>query len=191
MDNDFNTGSGLSLISNNLEAKTVSDRVRQNIKLSLDVYTGVSNQGLDQSNSVDVTRTALNHLNLFLSEEILQKLSPDDFVEIYSTDGIQIFRTLNLASLMSYSIETILSGSFEDLFEREEKYISMIIRAASKIITQQAEYLEDFCPPHIVAERYEKKASVVIGYKFMCALKNSHTQEVAGVLVAEVIKPLS
>ncbi|MFZ3229905.1 MAG: hypothetical protein WA160_06860 [Pseudobdellovibrio sp.] len=191
MTNEFDITSKLKLISAHSDAPNTSDLVRQSIKLNLDIYSDVFRNNYEQTNSADVTRIALNYLNLSLSDEILNKISCDDFVEIYSNDCVQLFRTLNVTKLMSYSLETILSGSFEDLFDREEKYTSLIVQAAGSILNCKTKYIEDFCPEHIVSERYGKKNSVVMGYKFMCALNNPFTNEVAGILVVEIIKPLT
>ena len=190
MDTNLDLHTGLSLISIQPNAPDITDEDRNNIRLNLEIYTDVIKQGLDQENSIDVAQTALNHLNLILPEEFYKKLSANDFVEIYSRDGVQLFRTLNVTKLMTYSLETILTSSFEDLFERDEIYTSKIINAASQILNLKTDYIENFCPEHVVSERFGK-SSVVISYKFMCALKNPFTNELAGVLVSEGIKPLS
>jgi hypothetical protein len=123
-------------------------------------------------------RTTCRILNLNPPEEIFNRVDPDDIVEIYNSNGLQIFRSFNLFLRTKHSIETMLCSSWEKLTERDP---SVTIKIWEKV---QA-FLQDrktFTAPwgiesHLIYETFqEKKHAFLLELKWVSAFLDEHDE---------------
>lgn len=70
---------------------------------------------------LDFLPNALSRLGLRppLAEAATEEWDPEDAFEVYSPDGVQIFRGLGFLSLCSYTLENLFTHSEEELFSQE------------------------------------------------------------------------
>lgn len=146
-------------------------------------------QGLDFKNSQHLTRGALGKLNLFLEEGVLEKISPTDFVEIYSTELVPIFKSVNFWGTSSYPLDVLYSESYDQLFERLPFYQASLNRAAMKIFKGEMQFIENPVPTHVAWEK-QGSMSCEIRYKFLAAVYNMDGYLVGALCVSQ-IKPIS
>lgn len=145
-------------------------------------------QGLDFKNSQHLTGGALGKLNLFLDDGVLDKIDPTDFVEIYSTELVPIFKSVNFWGTSSYPLDVLYSESYDRLFERLPFYQASLNRAAMKIFTGEETFMKRPVPTHVA---WEKKGDMKceISYEFVAAVY-TYDGMLAGVICISQIKPL-
>lgn len=89
-----------------------------------------------------------------LPDEVMERIQPEDVIEILDQEGKQVFRSLNFFSLTSYELETFLSLPWNELFAREaydhDVYFDFFIKCLTA--TDDVVYPLDFLPPHSVKE---------------------------------------
>jgi hypothetical protein len=87
-----------------------------------------------------------------------------DIIEIYDADHIQIFRSFNFFSLVSYSLDEIHNYEWFELYNRDEEIMkTMIAELTNLVASGKKTLMVSPFPPHVVAEKFSprKKANEV------------------------------
>lgn len=99
----------------------------------LDLCTAQLQEGQSLRDSQTFTWRALKACGLTPGSDFLQRITPGDVVEIYSTTNNQIFRNLEFFDFCSYTLEELFSREWWNLFSRSETVTNNIMNIASSI----------------------------------------------------------
>lgn len=146
-------------------------------------------KGLDFSNTVHLLGAGLKKLGFHLPKGLFEKITPTDFVEIYTSDLVPVFRSPNFWETSSYANEEIYTNSYENLFERSEFYQAALNRAAKKVFTGESTLLENPVPEHLAWEKFGTM-KVQIKYKYLASCFDFDGMIVGALVVCE-LKPLA
>lgn len=80
---------------------------------------GALEEGCEKSEEILIWY-AIRRLGVRPPSELFSMIAPDDFVEIYDENGIQVFRNFQACRLLSYSLHQLLLKSWECLYTRPE-----------------------------------------------------------------------
>lgn len=155
------------------------------------IMAEMEGSGMDLEDSVLTLDYFLSKSDMVLDKEILEKVSKDDFVEIYDKFGVQLFRSFNIYKYTSFTWDEIFSKRMDQLYDRPEFYNKMLFKTAYGVMQRKTKFATNFCPQHTVFEKKENGTAVDISYKFMAPVYDSHLGNIIGVVVCEQIKPPS
>ena len=85
-----------------------------------------SKSGVGLTNDRRLTWFAISRLGLLPCSDAFDQIKDSDFVEIYNTEGIQIFRNLEFYQLISYSIAEITLYPWYKLYGRHTNFATQI-----------------------------------------------------------------
>lgn len=143
---------------------------------------------LDFANSQSMLKVALKELNIFVSDEILNTITSNDYVEIYTNTFVPIFKSVNFWGNCSYNLDEIYNNPYNQLFSREEFYQASINRAAKRVLSGETTHIENPVPPHIAWE-VQGPLKRLVRYKFFSAVFGLNG-DILGCLVVSNLTPL-
>jgi len=85
------------------------------------------------TNSKKFLWRALQSLGLIPLDTLFSQISDDDMIEVYSSEGIQIFRSFSFLETISYTIEDLIVFPWHDLFIREAETTELLIDQAVRL----------------------------------------------------------
>lgn len=154
------------------------------------LFEEMAQLNLDVTSSIASARYFLNKSHLYLNEGVFEQIDSKDFVEIYDTFGVQIFRSFNLFLYSSFSETELATQRMDQLYDRPEFFNKLLFKTAKDIFNKKRSIAYSFCPTHQVVEKKEHGLTVEITYKFMAPVFDKDTDDITGVLVCESIMPL-
>lgn len=105
----------------------------------LDAYAhtlqGALEEGCEKSEEILIWY-AIRRLGVRPPSELFSIIAPDEFVEIYDVNGIQVFRNFQACRLLSYSLHQLLLKSWERLYERPESARSQIAHEFARVFRE-------------------------------------------------------
>ena len=135
----------------------------------------------------------LSYLKLSASNDLYAKLSADDFVEIYNTNGVQIYRSFNFFSVCSYTIEETICLPWFQLYQRRTDITKAYLEIMSQLNTPeyQKTCVQVQIPQHELVEIFSaKQYTVTIEPNFVTSLMRIGSHELAGALNTFKVKEL-
>ena len=70
---------------------------------------------------------SFSQIGLLPTSDLFAQIHPGDYIEVYDTDGVQLFANFEFLSLISYSFEEILWWSWDQLFQRDPQHTNAIM----------------------------------------------------------------
>jgi hypothetical protein len=115
------------------------------------VIVQVSKEGVNMSEDSRTTAWwALKKMGYTSQSDFFSVVEKDDMIEFYNSDSIQVFRTLNMFSLLSYE--------WSDLFTRDDAVTEGILNYVTKFTRNELTSTARFdVPPHNVYERFSSR----------------------------------
>jgi hypothetical protein len=112
------------------------DEVKDPVSWGLKTYCGVINQlraeGKTTKHNLQGVWYTLKACNLIPRNDLLSTIDPSDIIEVYSIQGIQLYRSFEFFSLCSYDLESLLCRPFFELYthgkELDEKTATLMQR---------------------------------------------------------------
>ncbi len=153
------------------------------------IMASAKDDGVDLENSAECLKYFLEKSNLSVDPEVYERISSDDFIEIYDRYVVQIYRSFNIFKYSSFDLNELFEKRMDQLYSRLELYNKMLFRAADKIYARKTKMLLGFCPNHIVTERKQDPRSVEMGYKFLAPVYDE-LGNIMGVVCCETLKLL-
>ncbi len=99
--------------------EVVQSGVTQILSEYVSILESIKAQGQNLSYNLNSVWAAFGRYGMRPNFGLLQLLHPEDIIEIYNLDGIQVFRSFHFFRLCSYTIEDLLCSTWHDLFHRE------------------------------------------------------------------------
>lgn len=143
-----------------------------------------------------LVETAMRFYNLKLRDDFWAKVSPDDILEIYNDEGIQVFRTFNFFNASSYSLTDLLVNEWYVLWERPKFVLQKMFEYSNGIMSGEIKGVVKMdIAKHIVKEIYSASEELVgfvprstlVEFGHICPLYNSdddNDQKVRGIIVS-------
>lgn len=89
---------------------------------------------------------------------LFQILDQNDIVEVYTLEGVQVFRSFHFFQYSSYDLETIFCTPWYELYERSAEFDAAYMELFGRVVTGQ---VKESCfmevPAHSVVERAAAK----------------------------------
>lgn len=155
----------------------------------MDFLESTETQEIDYANTVHLLTAAVEQLGLKFPRNVLDRILPTDYVEIYTLDLVPVFKSLNFWGNCSYSLDELYTYPYEELFGRAEFYQASLNRAAHKIFTGVSEFIENPVPEHLAWE-LRGPLKRLINYRFVSAAYGPDGELMGGIVVSK-ITPLS
>jgi len=121
------------------------------------------NKAIDPTNDLEITpalelkllQGALTKFGLEPKDKtIFEKIGDHDTVEIYSGEGVQIYRSWSFFKYCSYSLAELLIYDWNTLYERPASIINSLFQLAPLLFTPEATTMPYGLPDYVLIERY-------------------------------------
>ncbi len=106
-------------------------------KFYVETINSMLKAGEMPSNSKKFLWRALQSLGLVPLDNLFAQIADDDIIEVYSSEGIQIFRSFSFLESISYTIEDLIVYPWHDLFIREAKITELLIDQAVRLFNRE------------------------------------------------------
>lgn len=114
-----------------------------------------SEVGLGNVDECHLAQKALNHLNFRLKDQNWQDACFDQIIEIYSPNGIQLYRSLNFFNTCGYSLLDLCVNEWYVLWERPTSVINRIHEVVNAVMTGQKQDTDVGIGSHLIRETYD------------------------------------
>ncbi len=137
-----------SKLSNDHKLKAIN-----HLQFYYDLCMEQVSEGYALKDSPSFTWRALKALGYTPTSDLFEKMKDHHVVEIYSSEGVQVFRSLTFFKHCSYTFEEIHSLEWWTLFDRPAEISQTILDATVKIFTGATKDIFDpGVPAHLVKE---------------------------------------
>lgn len=94
------------------------------------------------------------NLGLVPPNNLLDTIGDEDVIEVYSSQGVQIFRSFSLLELTSYSIEDLIVYSWGELFYRDPNITMRLMDQAGRLFSNEIKSIQrnEVTERHVVKE---------------------------------------
>lgn len=147
---------------------------------------------------IAAAQSALSKFGFRLDPEFWNLLDKDDVIEIYGSDMIQKYRSLNFYNKTSYSLLDLVLNEWYVLWERPTYVLNDLLTSANKIVEGQTEKLNLNMEPHLVKEIFNcgntepfEPRVLAVKFKYAMPLYKSVGKEVAGLIISSSTKVVS
>lgn len=129
--------------------------------------------------------SALASLGFVPPNDLFDKISSQDIIEIYDASSIQLFRSFELFNHISYSFSELFCFPWMELFERDEFVGQRMFHAAELVLSGKVEgVFSTNMPSHIVEEKFSaSKHWIEMKHRLLSPLHRADGT-VAGVITA-------
>ncbi len=140
----------------------------------------------------DLAQFALSELGLQLPDDFLDHVEQRDVIEIYNSDGIQLYRNFEFFKKCGYTLLDLISQEWFLLYERSSTITEAILSATKNCLLNGKGTVAYNLPTHILRERYLKSGSVFeMKMKFLSPLWREGTKERGGFIHSLSAIPIS
>ena len=131
---------------------------------------------------------ALSALGFVPPSDLFAKLPPGVAVEIYDTDGIQVWRNWETMRVCSYTLEEIHTMEWHRRYERDERINALCFQVISDILEGRvSEVYDPKIPTHALLETCSMEGFLLdVQFEFLARLKDRQGQPAAFLLAATV-----
>jgi hypothetical protein len=144
------TGEALQHV-NSLDAAKIKGIIENFIKY-YEICQKFRKQQLNLRNNNEFVKYALKLMELKAPEVFFDHVAADDIVEIYNTQGIQVFRNIRFFEVTSYSLADLLVFEWYNLYDRPKVVIEKIFERVDTILKNEHELLPMDIPTHLLKE---------------------------------------
>ncbi len=110
------------------------ERVLENFRSYYEICAETIKEGFHLRDSLQLAWRAFGKLKLLPPSDIFDKIDLDcDVIEIYSPEGIQIFRNLRFFDICSYTLDEIFAYDWPELYSRELAITQGILSLVEKM----------------------------------------------------------
>jgi hypothetical protein len=147
----------------------------------------ITNQ-VEVENNAQSLWSALKVSGLKPGSDLFSHLEADDKIEIYSLDGIQIWRNCNVMEICSYTLEEIHSFDWHERYERCESDNSAILGAIGRLFDLGSErHVHARIPNHLVKEKFsEKRFQLNVRHDYFFPLVGENSELAAFLVTSKV-----
>jgi hypothetical protein len=128
-------------------------KVLEALEVCVEICQEHQNQGHAMNDSPVLIWNSLRRFGFRPPSDLFSHITRDRVIEIYSTQGIQIFRSFNFYKFCSYSLEELYCNPWYLLYQRDEATTLRLMDALVQFFSGKwAEIVQVDIPPHSVKE---------------------------------------
>lgn len=133
----------------------------------------------------------IKYLGLVPPEDLFDRIAPNDFIEIYNSAGIQVYRNLEFCKIVSYSIAEMSVYRWDQLYSRDTGITNLIItEGVQRGFSGTKELFKLNIPKHVVAEVFGgRNREFTAEFGFVCPLIDKSSKGVNHILSTCQIVP--
>lgn len=148
----------------------------------------VENSGGNHSSQERALWGALSTLGLLPPTEMFSLFHPDDVVEIYDLQGIQIWRNFNFLGICSYTLEEVFSLEWHKRYSRDEERTLECQEKVGMLLSGQTPTIYHVdVSEHLVEESLSAERFILsLKYRFIARLKNTEGTLSAWIVASQV-----
>ena len=134
----------------------------------------------------------IKYLGLVPPEDLFDRISQNQFIEIYNNAGIQVYRNLEFCKIVSYSIAEMSVYRWDQLYNRDASITNLIITdAVQRGFSGTRELFKLHIPIHRVAEVFGgRNREFTAEFGHLCPLADKSTKAVTHILSTCKIIPM-
>lgn len=142
-------------------------------------------EGYKITDSLTFTWRALKKLGLVPRSDLFSKVTDEDILEVYSSDGRQLYRNFRFFDFCSYTMEELYSLEWWSLYKRDEAFTEKLFAIVGRIFNGEIEEtVVPDCPAHVVSET-SSVGKIQMNYELRM-LSPLHHNSVASAVIAVV-----
>lgn len=148
-------------------------------------------EGYKITDSLTFTWRALKKLGLVPRSDLFSQVTDEDILEVYSSDGRQLYRNFRFFDFCSYTMEELYSLEWWSLYNRDEAFTEKLFAIVGRIFNGEIEEtVVPDCPAHVVAETSSVgKINMNYELRMLSPLHHNHVPSaVIAVVRAQIIK---
>ena len=155
------------------------------ILTGLRTYEEILARNPKQATEREMVASALAQFGLKLGDgDFFSVVDDDDVIEIYTPQGLLLFRNFTAYKYTSYTLLDLLVYEWFELYERDQHLIDEMLRHTKEIMLNGTRAEKFKTPPHLLRERHLNCRKVISGeMKYICPLQDQNTGRNAAVMV--------
>jgi hypothetical protein len=115
--------------------------------------------------------------------EIMDLIDEDDVIEIYTLEGIQIFRSWSCFHVCSYSLADLLVYDWATLYDRPSSAVTQILDCLNQATSAGTPLVKYGIPEYLMTERFVgHNNAFYFNMKYLVAVLDEKTNQVTGIL---------
>jgi hypothetical protein len=153
---------------------------------------------LENANEVVFAEKALDFFRFTAKDFKWNQVAKNEIIEIYNTEGVQLYRSLNFFSICSYSLLDLCVNKWFELWERPTATIEAMNTQVFKVITGQKTDYSVAVAPHLVRETYNDGATepfipraTIVTFQKIFPLYALGGSDVVGFVITSTGKPVA
>lgn len=165
-------------------------KILSDFQVYADLMNSVIAVNKDFTENSSTLWAAIKSLGVLPSSYLFTNLEPDDVVEIYRNDSLQVFRNMRFHNVCSYHLHDLFIRSWPDLFVRDENLTLEIQKKAMRVFQGETVDIDtklDYRARHNLYEKDSPGGYVLDMYlRFIEPLKDKHGNILYIVAVSKV-----
>ena len=124
---------------------------------------------------------ALRVMRLKGTNSLFNQIEADDAIELYSADGIQLWRNYRVMEVCSYTLEEIYSFDWLQRYERDQEMAQQVLQHVLQALNDPKNPVVVDVPAHIIRETFSSdRIALRVKHKTLHPVSNVENGEVAG-----------
>lgn len=153
----------------------------------IDTLSACEEEGFEFSDSKRLAMAALEKLGLKVDSRFTDNLLPTDYIEMYTTDFVSTFKSLNFWGHCSYTLEELYTRHYKELYTRDEFSEALLLKAAVKIMSGETEYIAYPVPQHHGRE-VSGPVEYLMTIKGISTVRDENNTIVGAIINSEIIQ---
>lgn len=155
-------------------APAARDAIVRSLALYVDVCEDCVREGKSLSDDRWMLWRFLGRQRLRSADDLFDKISSGDVIEVYDERALQIFRNLAFFEVSSYSLEDLLHYPMYELFERDPACTRALLREVEDTLKGVRATSRSEVPRHPVREIFSyERLRAVADQKYLSPLRDS------------------
>lgn len=147
---------------------------------------------LNADEEIDLVRFALDEWKMELVDNFTQFIRQNDIIEVYSREGIQLYRNFEFFKKCSYSLLDLITQEWFTLYERASSVTKAIFDSTNEVMTGAVSTVQYRVPVHTLQERYLDAHNVFqMKMKYLSPLRRRGSLETVGFIHSLTADPIS
>lgn len=131
-------------------------------------------------------KKAMKEFNLkAMDSEVFELIGNEDVIEVYGSEGVQIYRNLTFCKICSYSLLDLSVNSWDELYEKPAPVVRAIHDLVGEVMTTATKTLPYNLESHIQREKFiyaKTLRTFLVTPRYISPLVDEETGERAGIL---------
>lgn len=147
-----------------------NERKEAALKASL-VYSEICNDTTREGRPLSDTRmslwSSLRHYGLIPHSDLMNYITDDMVVELYTAEGNQLYRNMKFLEVCSYTLADVFMHPWYELFERNDEMVSDIDKEVAAILMPGSSTIASTLKPHRIVEAFsEERLEIEMTFKY-------------------------